>query len=291
MSPPPRMTTRLPVGEDLARDACRRRRPCSAAAGSPWRSGCPAARGRGPGRSRGLVAPLDEHDGVEVAAQLRRRCTSTPTCDAGAEGHALGRHLLHAAVDEPLLHLEVGDAVAQQPADPVGALEERDRVPGARELLRAGHAGGPRADDGDLLAGAPLAAAAGATQPSAKAWSMMFFSMFLMVTGSSLMLRTHASSHGAGQMRPVNSGKLLVECRRSIASRQRPRYTRSFQSGMMFPSGQPLWQKGMPQSMQRAPCARSSSSGVFSSNSRQCLRRCGDGLLVRPSRARTRGIR
>ncbi len=35
---------------------------------------------------------------------------------------------------------------------------------------------------------------------------MMFFSMFLIVTGSLLMLRTHASSQGAGQMRPVNSG-------------------------------------------------------------------------------------
>jgi hypothetical protein len=83
-------------------------------------------------------------------------------------------------------------------------------------------------------------AACGTTQPASNAWSMMCFSMFLMVTGSLLMLRTHASSHGAGQMRPVNSGKLFVECRRSIASRQRPRYTRSFQSGMMFPSGQPL---------------------------------------------------
>jgi hypothetical protein len=42
------------------------------------------------------------------------------------------------------------------------------------------------------------------------------------------------------RLRPVNSGKLFVECSRSIASFQRPRYTRSFQSGMMFPSGQPL---------------------------------------------------
>src|ERR1017187_11028966 len=48
---------------------------------------------------------------------------------------------------------------------------------------------------------------------------------------------------------------------------------RSFQSGMMFPSGQPLWQKGIPQSMQRAPCARSLSSGILRSNSRQSFRR------------------
>ena len=30
---------------------------------------------------------------------------------------------------------------------------------------------------------------------------------------------------------------------------------------MMLFSGQPVWQKGMPQSMQRAPCVRSLSSG------------------------------
>src|SRR5208283_4573341 len=38
---------------------------------------------------------------------------------------------------------------------------------------------------------------------------------------------------------------------------------------MMLPSGQPLWQKGIPQSMQRAPCARSLSSGNLRSYSRQ----------------------
>ena len=52
-----------------------------------------------------------------------------------------------------LLHLEVGDAVAQQAADAVVALEHGDRVAGARELLRGGEAGGAGADDGDRLAG------------------------------------------------------------------------------------------------------------------------------------------
>src|SRR5207249_3509558 len=128
----------------------------------------------------------------------------------------------------------------------------------------------------------------GSTQLSPQAWSMMFFSMFLIVTGSLLMLRTQASSQGAGQMRPVNSGKLFVEWSRSIASRQRPRYTRSFQSGMMFPSGQPLWQKGMPQSMQRAPWRLRTSSGVRSSNSRQCRSRSGTGCLWTFSRSNSR---
>ena len=54
-------------------------------------------------------------------------------------------------------------------------------------------------------------------------------------------------------MRPVNSGKLLVECSTSIAFFQSPRYTRSLKSGMMLLTGQPLLQNGVPQSMQRAP--------------------------------------
>ncbi len=66
------------------------------------------------------------------------------------------------------------------------------------------------------------------------------------------MPSTQAASHGAGHSRPVNSGKLLVACSRSDASVQSSFHTRSFHSGMRFPSGQPLWQKGMPQSMQRA---------------------------------------
>ncbi len=90
---------------------------------------------------------------------------------------------------------------------------------------------------------------------------MISFSTCLMVTGSLLMPSTHAASHGAGHSRPVNSGKLLVAWSRSIASRQRSRYTRSFQSGMMLPSGQPSLQNGMPQSMHRLACVRSSSAG------------------------------
>src|SRR5262249_54417935 len=57
---------------------------------------------------------------------------------------------------------------------------------------------------------------------------------------------------------------------------------------MMFPSGQPLWQKGMPQSMQRAPWVRRTSSGVFSSNSRQCLSRVATGSLCTFSRSNSR---
>ncbi len=90
---------------------------------------------------------------------------------------------------------------------------------------------------------------------------MMLTSTCLMVTGSSLMPRTQAASHGAGHSRPVNSGKLLVAWSRSMASRQRSRYTRSFQSGIRLPSGQPWLQNGMPQSMHRLAWISRWSSG------------------------------
>ena len=76
--------------------------------------------------------------------------------DAGAEARALGLHLREARLEVLLLHLEVGDAVAQQAADAVVALEHGDRVAGAGELLGGGEAGGAGADDGDGLAGEAL---------------------------------------------------------------------------------------------------------------------------------------
>ena len=57
------------------------------------------------------------------------------------------------SISDPV-HLEVGNAVAEQAADPVGLLEHGRRVAHPRELLRAGEAGGPGADDRDPLAGA-----------------------------------------------------------------------------------------------------------------------------------------
>ena len=83
---------------------------------------------------------------------------------------------------------------------------------------------------------------------------MIACSSDLMPTGSSFTFSTQAASQGAGQMRPVNSGKLLVESSIAKALCQSSRYTRSLKSGMMLLTGQPLLQKGVPQSMQRAPC-------------------------------------
>ena len=84
-----------------------------------------------------------------------------------------------------------------------------------------------------------FAGATGVTQSSSNARSTISTSICLIVTGGALMPSTHAVSHGAGHNRPVNSGKLLVACSRSIASRQSSRHTRSFHSGIRLPSGQP----------------------------------------------------
>ncbi len=86
-----------------------------------------------------------------------------------------------------------------------------------------------------------------------------------------------AASHGAGQMRPVNSGKLLVESSTVKASCQSCRYTRSLKSGMMLLTGQPELQKGVPQSMQRAPCTLACASVRPITNSLWFFRRSATG--------------
>ena len=102
----------------------------------------------------------------------------------------------------------------------------------------------------------------GVIQPSSKARSTIAYSICLIVTDSSLMARTQADSHGAGQIRPVNSGKLLVAWSWSIASRHLPVRTRSFQSGIRLPSGHASLQNGTPQPMHRDAWRLSSGSGM-----------------------------
>ena len=63
----------------------------------------------------------------------------------------------------------------------------------------------------------------GVIQPSSHARSAISCSMVLIVTGSPLSPTVHEPSHGAGQTRPVNSGKLFVRWRRIDASRHWPR--------------------------------------------------------------------
>src|SRR6202142_3001214 len=83
------------------------------------------------------------------------------------------------------------------------------------------------------------AAGSSGFKPCAMARSAMAHSIDLMVTGFSSMLSVHDASHGAGQTRPVTSGKLLVECRLRAASSQWLREDRSFQSGVWLLGGRP----------------------------------------------------
>ena len=148
VSPPPMITTFLPCGGD-------RRRPSRSPSCTRFDHGrysiawwMPSSSRPGIGRSRHAVAPPASTTASKLG-RARRPVTSTPTFDAGAELGALGLHLREAAVEVALLHLELGDAVAQQPADAVGPLEHDDVVPGAgraaaRRRARRGRSRRPR---------------------------------------------------------------------------------------------------------------------------------------------------
>ena len=159
-----------------------------------------------------LFGAAGEQDGIVIAQQIFDGDVHADV-GVGAELDAFGVHLFEAAVDEALLHLEIGDAVAEQAADAVGFFEDRHPVAGAAELLRGGQARGSGADHGDAFAGAVRRAARDGSSLRRRRGRRWLFSITLMVTGGSLMPSTQAASHGAGQMRPVNSGKLLVACR------------------------------------------------------------------------------
>ena len=104
----------------------------------------------------------DRHDDrVEARAQVLARHVA-PDVDPRAEPGALGLHLGDAPVDHRLLHLELGDAVAQQSARLVGTLVDRHRVSGAGQLLGRRQAGRPGAHDGHRLPGGDDAVVPGA---------------------------------------------------------------------------------------------------------------------------------
>ena len=113
----------------------------------------------GTGRSRGRVDAAGEHDRVELAAQLVDRHVHADV-GVGAEHDAFFAEQREPAIEDSLLELELGNAVAEQPADAIGALEHRDRVAGAIELRRRREARRPRTDDRDTLAGPGLRRAA-----------------------------------------------------------------------------------------------------------------------------------
>ena len=154
VSPPPMITTCLPSARIWSVDLLAERDPVGlrevlhrlvdAAELTPGRR--QVARRRGAHR---------QHDGVVAVAQLRAG-ERLADVDAGPEDGALATHLVEPAVEDLLLHLELGDAVAHQPADLVGALVDRDGVAGPGELLGGGQPGRAGADHRDRAAGEPL---------------------------------------------------------------------------------------------------------------------------------------
>ncbi len=76
-----------------------------------------------------------------------------------------GLQLLEPPIEEPLLHLELGDAVPQQAADPIVALEHRDPMAGAVELLGGRQTRRARSDHRHALAASAAAAAAAPPTP------------------------------------------------------------------------------------------------------------------------------
>ena len=175
----------------------------------------------GIGRSRGFSAPP-----VSTTASCSFTSLSTGSIDADIdavmEDHAFGLHLRDAAVDVDLLHLEVGDAVAQQPAG-LGPASRRRAPHGRRARAAARRRGPPAPSRPPRPSCRSCSPAPRASSPCAMARSAISHSIVLMVTGFSSMLSVQEASHGAGQTRPVTSGKLLVECRLRAASSQWPR--------------------------------------------------------------------
>src|SRR6266705_2505689 len=115
-----------------------------------------------------LLGSAGEHDCVEVGHHLPggdgfrgQIGDALPGAtiadeDTGTEHHAFSLHLIDPAVDQPLLHLEVGYPIAQKTTDPVVFFEQRDVVPGARELLGASQSRRTGAHHRDLLSGLVL---------------------------------------------------------------------------------------------------------------------------------------
>src|SRR5450756_678468 len=87
-----------------------------------------------------------QDDSVIPVAQRLAGQVSTDV-DTVSEPRALGLHLGQTTVKDGLLHLELGDAIAQQAAGLVGSLEDGDGMPGPGQLLGNGETGRPGTDN------------------------------------------------------------------------------------------------------------------------------------------------
>ncbi len=119
----------------------------------------------GHGQIARLLGATGQQHGVKVFLQLGGGNTLLgPVGDLGPLGQLADQHacanrhtfldqLVHPAVNVGLLHLEVGDAIAQQAAHAVVLFKQCHAVPGARQLLGGCHTSWAGAHHGNGLAG------------------------------------------------------------------------------------------------------------------------------------------
>ena len=174
------------------------------------------------------------------------------------ELHAAIDEALRAALDDVLLEFEVRDAVDEQAADAVVAIVDRDLVAALAHALGGGEAGGAGADDADAFAA--LGARRDAARPSLRARRCR--------SGTFRPRRwSPRRARFARSRTRLRRGDLAGRCgRRFRASswwrprvrrlpRSRPSAVSFSQSGMLFCSGQWVWQNGTPHCAQRAACS------------------------------------
>src|SRR5262245_5883352 len=89
----------------------------------------------------GMLGTAREQNGVIVVLQ-RLDGEVEADMNVAVKSDAFGLHLLHAAFDDVFLHLEIGNAVAEQAAGKNVLLVNLHVVAGAGELLRRGKSGG-----------------------------------------------------------------------------------------------------------------------------------------------------
>ncbi len=148
VSPPPITITMFAGRVNAPGQSIARHQPILLGPGIPWRNECRSIRGRG-WQIAGLRGAAAQHNGVEglefVDGDIRARR------HAGFEHDAFLFEDIQPAVQHPFFQFEIGNAVTQQAAETVGALEEGDRMSGAIQLLGAGQSGRSRSDDGDFF--------------------------------------------------------------------------------------------------------------------------------------------
>ena len=187
-----------------------------------------------------------------------------------------------------LLELEVGDAVAQQAA----GRGRRARTPSPRGPARAScwaaaRPAGPEPTTATLRPRRHRRRGCGTTQPSCqRALDDRQLDLLdrhrVVVEREDARLLARRRAELAGELGEVVRRVQPVDAPRA-SGRGR---TRSFQSGIRLPSGQPVWQNGTPQSMQRRACSRTRPASVGRRRCVAVVARAARDRAVRRTRRR-----